>query len=93
MRVYHIVVEWIGDFLTGRSHMIRVGNELSGKRDVTSGVPQGSVLGPILFLIFINYIAESVSSDIYVFADDTKLCRTIDDDMDTLSLQGDWTNY
>ena len=66
--------------------------------DVISGVPQGSVLGPILFLIYVNDIPEMVNCSIKMFADDTKLFRTvksIDDcnilqnDLDTLS---QWTN-
>ena len=47
--------------------------------DILSGVPQGSVLGPILFLVYVNDLPDSVLSNLYMFADDTKLYRAIKD--------------
>ena len=52
-----------------------VDGEVSNWKPVLSGVPQGSVLGPILFLICINYLEEGVTSEILKFADYTKLYR------------------
>ena len=92
------VLCWIEDFLSDRRMRIMVRGEYSEWVDVISGVPQGSVLGPILFLIYVNDIPEMVNCSIKMFADDTKLFRTvksIDDcnilqnDLDTLS---QWTN-
>ena len=64
---------WIKDFLTGRKMKVVVHGSSSRTVDVTSGVPQGSVIGPVLFLIFINNIASGLSSKFALFADDLKL--------------------
>ena len=61
---------WIKSFLSGRTQRVIVDGQSSDSVDVLSGVPQGSVLGPILFLIFINVIADGISSHIRLFADD-----------------------
>ena len=54
-----------------------------------SGIPQGSVLGPILFVLYINDLPDSVRSDIYLYADDTKILKQITSKEDALSLQSD----
>ena len=66
-------LEIIRDFLSNRSMKVVVGGEFSQSCKVTSGVPQGSVLGPLLFLLFINDLPESVKSQVMLFADDVKL--------------------
>ena len=60
--------------------------------DITSGVPQGSVLGPILFIAFINDLPESVLSSVFMFADDTKLYHPIKSPQDHLIMQQDLDN-
>jgi hypothetical protein len=71
------VVVWIREFLTGRMQRVRVGGELSDEARVTSGVPQGSVLGPLLFLAYVNDIGRNIESNIRLFADDCDLQKNI----------------
>ena len=70
------VYNWIEDFLSHRSQRVRVGKGWSTKADVLSGIPQGNVLGPILFTTFINDLPESVQSCCKVFVGDTKIYMT-----------------
>jgi hypothetical protein len=56
------VVLWIREFLLGRTQRLRVGGQLSEEVRVKSGVPQGSVLGPLLFLAYVNDILKSIES-------------------------------
>ena len=65
-------LRWIGDFLTGRyKQRVVVNGKLSTWADILSGIPQGSILGPILFVIFINDLPDIVRSTVKMFADDT----------------------
>ena len=61
---------WIREFLLGRTQRVRVRGQLSAEVRVTSDVPQGSVLGPLLFLAYVNDIWRNVESTIRLFADD-----------------------
>ena len=76
------VVGWTREFLLGRSQRVRVDGHLSEEIAVTSGVPQGSVLGPLLFLAYVNDIWKNVESNIRLFADDCILYRRIRDKRD-----------
>lgn len=80
---------WVHSFLSGRQQRVVIDGCPSTLLPVTSGVPQGTVLGPILFLIFINDIAENIKSDIRLFADDCLLYRTITTSEDHHILQQD----
>ena len=67
------LMNWIKDFLKGREQRVVVNNEFSDWASVVSGIPQGSVLGPSLFTIFINDIPNDITSNVFFFIDDTKL--------------------
>ncbi len=82
-------LNWIRDFLTNRLQQVTVCGEVSSWKKVTSGIPQGSVLGPLLFVIYINDLPDVVSSQPYIFADDTKIFRIINGEIDEKILQDD----
>ena len=71
------ISKWIQNFLTGRKQQVSVRKELSDWADVLSGVRQGSVLGPILFVLYVNDLPDIVSSKVKLFADDTKLYNRV----------------
>ena len=70
------VLKWIESYLTGRTQRVFVGSSLSQSQVTSAGVPQGSVLGPLFFLIYINDIADNLLSITRIFADDTSLAFT-----------------
>ena len=83
------ITDWIEQWLTDRRQRVVVDGEVSNWKSVLSGVPQGSVLGPILFLIYINDLDDSITSNILKFADETKLFRKVNTDGDKQHLQND----
>lgn len=84
--------QWILNFLKDRKQRVVYKNYKSNWKDVVSGVPQGSVLGPILFLIFINDIPEVVNGYLRIFADDTKVFNTVQNEERCRQLQHDLDN-
>jgi hypothetical protein len=82
-------LKWIEQFLVGRRQRVGVAGSFSEWSEVVSGVPQGSVLGPVLFVCYINDLPEAISSIIHMYADDTKLFRQVDDEIDRKKLQED----
>ena len=82
------VVAWMREFLLGRMQRVRVRGELSEVR-LTSGVPEGIVLGPLVFLAYVNDIGRNIKSTIRLFADDCVIYRKITKDEDMINLQGD----
>jgi Reverse transcriptase (RNA-dependent DNA polymerase) len=83
------LLKWIAAWLTGRKQRVVLNGKESMWEDVLSGMPQGSVLGPLLFLIFINDLNLVVSAGdfLFKFADDTKVTRVIRSDTDRRALQ------
>ena len=71
--LHHTLIKWISSFLSDRSIAIRVDGYLSNPHSINSGVPQGSVISPFLFILFINDLLSSTSSSIFSFTDDTYL--------------------
>lgn len=84
------VGRWIGTFLLDRKQRVKVGTSLSNFISVLSGVPQGSILGPLLFIIFINDISVDITnSKVSCYADDSKISHKITGEVDRESLQKD----
>ena len=76
------LLNWFRSYLSGRSQRVFINGKCSAFIDISSGVPQGSILGPLLFLIFFNDIVNDIDNGIYLFADDTSL----------VGMGGSWDN-
>ena len=85
------LISWCQSFLFDRSQQVMVEGKMSASKPVLSGVPQGTVLGPLFFLIYINDISINLSpgTEIRLFADDSLLYRRINSFNDTIILQED----
>ena len=80
---------WFRKFLTNRQKRTAIRGTLSNWSPVTSGVPQGTILGPTLFLVYVNKIPNVVTSSIKMFPEDTRIYREINNAEDTPALQSD----
>ena len=78
--------------MADRQQQVLLNGTNSSKLSVDSGVPQGTVLGPTLFLLFINDLPEHVNCNVRLFADDCLLYRKVNNGMDATSLQNDLSN-
>jgi len=83
------ILNWIDGWLSNRRQKVSVEGELSEWAEVKSGVPQGSVLGPLLFLVYINDIDENILSKFGKFADDSKAAKVVNNSEDADILRGD----
>ena len=84
-----VTLSWFNRYLTQRHQCVKVNNNMSGLLPITYGVPQGSILGPILFSIYINEIVDIVNCGIVLYADDTVIYHhdknVLQDNLDTIS--------
>ncbi len=80
------MLKWIRAWLSGRKQRVQINGKKSDSGCITSGVPQGSVLGPLLFIIYINDLDSGIRSDVSKFADNTKVGRVINTDQDASEL-------
>ena len=87
-----LLVKWIESFLTGRKQRVLIGDNSSEWEDVTSSVPQGSVLGPLLFTIFINDLPDKVKNECKLYAVDSELIGVIEKDGNFIDIQKDIDN-
>ena len=72
-----IAIEWFCSYLKKRKQFVSIQNNMSSTKEILTGVPQGSVLGPLLFLIYINDLHKSIRfSKTYHFADDTSIIQS-----------------
>src|SRR6267154_5992709 len=83
------IADWLENWLSDRVQRVSINGSCSEWVDVTSGVPQGSILGPLLFTIFINDIDSKVTNDLLKFADDLKMWGRADTIQDRMHLQKD----
>ena len=87
------VVVWVRAFLVGRTQRGKAGWQLIKEGKVTSGVPQGNVLGPLLFLVYVNDIWRNINSNNRIFADDCKIYRKITSKNNIEICRWTWTSW
>lgn len=87
-------LSWISSYLNGRTQYVRIGSHCSRHIKVSSGVPQGSHLGPVLFIVFINDVISCfVHSECLLYADDLKLFARVSSDNDCALIQQDLNSF
>ena len=86
--------DWLSSYLSGRSYVVKIGSHTSSSYTATSGVPQGSHLGPLLFIIFINDIARYLKFVLFlIYADDLKLYHAVYSTADCDLIQRDLNSF
>ena len=67
------VISWFKSYLSNRNFHVAIGNSVSSAGELTCGVPQGSILGPLLFLLYVNDMQQAIDCDLFLYADDSCL--------------------
>ena len=94
----YLIINWLSSFLTGRTQRVVMGESASVWLEIKRGVPQGSVLGPLLFLIYINDLPEVVDNSTKLYADDNKNFQIVNTISDSVRMQNNinelckWSN-
>ena len=91
LKLSESVIKWIESFLMNRRQRVKINDSMSRWTPVVSGIPQGTVLGPLLFIIYINDIVSfcQSGSHLFLYADDAKIFRYIENENDYFKLQAD----
>ena len=85
--LHPLLTNWMHDFLSARTQRVIIKGELSSTGKVTSGVPQGSVLGPTLFLLYINDLPTNITCNVSLYADDTLIYQEVNTDEEAAKFQ------
>ncbi|XP_065678154.1 uncharacterized protein LOC136093146 [Hydra vulgaris] len=88
-KISGLTIKWIEAFLKNRKQRVVLGENVSSWAEIISGVPQGSVIGPLLFVLFINYFPETLKNISMLYADDAKIMNEMISYKSTVSLQAD----
>ena len=86
MRISGCLLQWLLSYLSGRKQRVVIPGASSDWAYIQAGVPQGSILGPLLFLLYINDIVVNINANVKLFADDTSLYLIVDDPNETANI-------
>ena len=80
------LLDWFRNYLSGRKQKVVINGTSSNWRTISAGVPQGSILGPLIFLVYINDLADNIDTNIRLYADDASLYITYENANDAATI-------